>query len=64
MIRGLCPSGQGPDRAELCQDRIMFELQLESTARALVAPGKGILAADESTGTIEKRFKAIGVSAT
>jgi fructose-bisphosphate aldolase class I len=35
---------------------------LRSTARALVAPGRGILAADESTGTIEKRFKSINVS--
>jgi fructose-bisphosphate aldolase class I len=42
----------------------MFDLQLEATARALVAPGKGILAADESTGTIEKRFKAVGVQGT
>ena len=30
---------------------------LESIARQLVAPGKGILAADESSGTIEKRLK-------
>ena len=30
--------------------------ELEATARALVAPGKGILAADESSGTIAKRF--------
>jgi fructose-bisphosphate aldolase class I len=29
-----------------------------------VAPGKGILAADESTGTIEKRFKSIGVESS
>src|SRR5437867_5495542 len=35
--------------------------QLQSTARALVAEGKGILAADESTGTIKKRFDSIGV---
>jgi fructose-bisphosphate aldolase class I len=34
------------------------------TARALVAPGKGILAADESTSTIKKRFDAIGVENT
>src|SRR5690242_665281 len=33
--------------------------QLENTAKALVAPGKGILAADESTGTIAKRLKSI-----
>ncbi|MFN0242480.1 MAG: class I fructose-bisphosphate aldolase [Planctomycetota bacterium] len=37
-------------------------LELEKTARALVAPGKGILAADESTGTIEKRFKSISIA--
>src|SRR3989442_2040120 len=38
--------------------------ELERTARALVAPGKGILAADESTGTITKRFESIGVDPT
>ncbi|MFL6015819.1 MAG: class I fructose-bisphosphate aldolase [Gaiellaceae bacterium] len=37
---------------------------LENTARALVAEGKGILAADESTGTIKKRFDSIGVEST
>jgi fructose-bisphosphate aldolase class I len=37
---------------------------LDSTARALVAPGKGILAADESTGTLRKRFAAVGVEPT
>src|SRR3954447_23839471 len=35
--------------------------QLEQTATALVAEGKGILAADESDSTIEKRFNSIGV---
>ena len=34
---------------------------LVSIAQAMVAPGKGILAADESTGTIEKRFDSIKV---
>jgi fructose-bisphosphate aldolase class I len=38
--------------------------KLEETARALVAPGKGILAADESTGTIKKRFDSIEVEST
>jgi fructose-bisphosphate aldolase, class I len=42
----------------------MAEETLEATARALVAPGKGILAADESTGTIEKRLKSIEVEST
>jgi len=37
---------------------------MEQVAKALVAPGKGILAADESTGTIEKRFKPIGLANT
>ena len=38
--------------------------ELESVARSLVAPGRGILAADESAPTIEKRFKAIDVPST
>ena len=37
---------------------------MRQTARELVAPGKGILAADESTGTIAKRFDQIGVEST
>jgi fructose-bisphosphate aldolase, class I len=37
---------------------------LEKTARALVAEGKGILAADESDGTIKKRFDSIGIEST
>jgi len=34
---------------------------LEQTAQAMVAARRGILAADESTGTIEKRFKGAGI---
>ena len=37
---------------------------LSATANALVAPGKGILAADESGGTIKKRFDSIGADST
>jgi fructose-bisphosphate aldolase, class I len=37
---------------------------LAETVRALVAPGKGILAADESSGTIERRFRAVGIEST
>jgi len=37
---------------------------LESVARKLVRPGRGILAADESLPTIEKRLKSIGVAST
>ncbi|HEY8200417.1 MAG TPA: class I fructose-bisphosphate aldolase, partial [Actinomycetota bacterium] len=35
---------------------------LAETAQAMVAPGKGILAADESTGTMTKRLEAIGIT--
>jgi fructose-bisphosphate aldolase, class I len=35
--------------------------ELNTIARKMVAPGKGLLAADESTGTIQKRFDKIGV---
>jgi fructose-bisphosphate aldolase class I len=38
--------------------------ELHETAKALVAEGKGILAADESTGTIKKRLDSIGVEST
>ena len=39
-------------------------IALEATAMELVAPGKGILAADESNPTIEKRLKSVGVAST
>jgi fructose-bisphosphate aldolase class I len=42
----------------------MAENGLEETARQVVASGKGILAADESDGTIKKRFDTIGVEST
>ena len=38
--------------------------ELNKVAEAMVAPGRGILAADESTGTIKKRFDSIGVEST
>ena len=38
--------------------------ELESIAGRIVADGKGILAADESTGTIKKRFDSIGIEST
>ncbi len=38
--------------------------ELERTARELVAPGKGILAADESYPTIRKRFESVGIEST
>jgi len=42
----------------------MNHAELERIARGMVAPGKGILAADESTGTIKKRFDAIAFEST
>lgn len=42
----------------------MTASELHATAVALVAPGRGILAADESLGTIEKRFKKINIPST
>jgi fructose-bisphosphate aldolase class I len=38
--------------------------QLLETAAAMVAPGRGILAIDESTGTIKKRLDSVGVDCT
>lgn len=38
--------------------------RLEDIAQAMVQPGQGILAADESTGTIKKRLDSIGVQST
>lgn len=37
---------------------------LKQTAKEMVAPGKGILAADESSKTIQKRFEKIGITST
>jgi fructose-bisphosphate aldolase class I len=42
----------------------MNRSELESTARAMAAKGKGILAADESSGTIKKRFDSIKLEST
>ena len=42
----------------------MSNMELVKTAQAMIAEGKGILAIDESTGTCQKRFAAIGVECT
>ncbi|TVP42401.1 MAG: fructose-bisphosphate aldolase class I [Gemmatimonadales bacterium] len=44
--------------------RLEHSESLVRTARSMVAPGKGILAADESTGTMTKRLSSIGVEST
>ncbi len=41
-----------------------FKAELIQVAKEITAPGKGILAADESTGTIGSRFSAIEVENT
>jgi fructose-bisphosphate aldolase, class I len=58
-------TGMGYCRREKRKEMVMgHENELESVASAIVAPGKGILAADESFPTIEKRFKSIEVEST
>ncbi|HEY9654580.1 MAG TPA: class I fructose-bisphosphate aldolase [Crinalium sp.] len=42
----------------------MYTQELIATAKAMVAPGKGILAADESYGTANKRFEKLGIPTT
>src|SRR5215208_2805694 len=42
----------------------MSELNLESTAKSLLADGKGILAADETVPTLTKRFAALKIEST
>jgi fructose-bisphosphate aldolase class I len=52
------------DGGKVAQAMETTGLDPRTTAQALVAPGKGILAADESFPTIEKRFKSVGVEST
>jgi fructose-bisphosphate aldolase, class I len=41
-----------------------YTQELQTTAKALVTPGKGILAMDESTSTCQKRFEQVGIAST
>src|SRR5258706_15262796 len=41
-----------------------LRVEMEKTVADLTAPGRGVLAADESGGTIEKRFNVINVPST
>src|SRR5215472_16780755 len=59
MARGSRAAGRG--RADCTRGRTMNLAELSRTAEAMVAKGKGILAADESSGTIKKRFDVINV---
>jgi len=51
-------------RPERTQEAMMNLAELNKVAEAMVASGRGILAADESSGTIKKRFDTIGVDCT
>jgi fructose-bisphosphate aldolase class I len=52
------------DERPKLQEGEMNLAELHKVAAAMVAPGRGILAADESTGTIKKRFDMLGVDST
>src|SRR5258706_12677847 len=60
-ITGCCGIGA---RREQKGIKAMNKDELVRTAKAMVAKGKGILAADESSGTIKKRFDAIGIESS
>ena len=61
-ISRLASTVEDPEPHE--RSALMTAHELHDTARAIVADNKGILAADESTGTIKKRFDSIGVEST
>src|SRR5262245_14155495 len=64
MARGPRVAGSGRARTDEIEGETMSKQELAKIANAMVAKGKGILAADESSGTIKKRFDAIGVEST
>src|SRR6266498_2301966 len=43
---------------------MLSKLEIQQTAETLVADGKGLLAADESFNSIQKRFKPLGIPST
>src|SRR4051794_31758345 len=59
-VRNLCY----PSERKIRRGGSMDKQRLESTTRELVPEVKGILAADESTGTITKRFDAVDIEST
>ena len=66
MLLGLRPYPKKKPKKEEVKGSAMhasgdFKEELMKTAKEICAPGKGILAADESTGTIGKRFDGISV---
>src|SRR5262249_26082768 len=59
-----CPASKRCQCADQSGRRTMSLADLGKIPHQMVAPGKGILAADESSGTIKKRFDAIGVESS
>jgi fructose-bisphosphate aldolase class I len=57
------PIGHHRTQTDL-KERDMLLQEMEKTVAAMTAPTKGILAADESSGTIEKRLKSVNVAST
>jgi len=58
-VRALSPMMAEPNAAPVYAGKYADELR--ATANAMVAPGKGLLACDESTGTVGKRLESIGL---
>src|SRR5690606_28854777 len=63
ILRTRQTAAASPRRSSRVEEN-MNRSELETTAQAMVAKGKGILAADESTGTIKKRFDTIQLEST
>ena len=61
---GLSWSATAARRRPKVLEGAMNLAELNKVATAMVAPGRGLLAADKSTGTIKKRFDALGVEST
>src|SRR3954465_2175054 len=61
---GLMILGDTSSRKKTRRAGDMDVQELQKTAKTIVADGKGILAADESGGTIKKRFDSIGLEST
>src|ERR1700761_9628530 len=64
MAGGQGASRRGSPESRQSKRMTMNLNELNAIAKKMVTPGKGLLAADESTSTIQKRFDAIGVENT
>jgi fructose-bisphosphate aldolase class I len=64
ISKELAPTFLSQANPTMKENAAMNLAELNKVAQAMVAPGRGILAADESSGTIKKRFDAIGVEST